>query len=66
MTVIPAHQLEASDLRRLGRDLCDQVRDDRQHPHAAVDRSLALHDEQLAEEDAAAIDAACAGEAVAS
>lgn len=64
MTVIPASRLQPSDLRMLG--LSDQVRDDREAHHQPIDRSLALHDEQLSDEDAAAIDAAIASEHVAS
>ncbi|MFA9478931.1 hypothetical protein ACERK3_11590 [Phycisphaerales bacterium AB-hyl4] len=66
MTVIPASRLQPSDLRRLGHDLCDQVRADHQACHHPVDRSLAVHGEQLSDEDLAALEAATISEHVAS
>ncbi|MFA9479833.1 hypothetical protein ACERK3_16235 [Phycisphaerales bacterium AB-hyl4] len=66
MTVIPASRLQPSDLRRLGCDLVDQVRDEHQVCHHPVDRSLAVHGEQLSDEDLAALDAATNSEHVAS
>ena len=61
MTIVPVHALERSDLRRLGRDLPAQVRRDRRAIREAINRSLALHHEQLSDEDALAIEQADPG-----
>ena len=56
MTIIPSHQLQRSDLRRLGRDLPALVRADRAERRSAVNRSLALHHEALDEDEARAFE----------
>ncbi len=52
MTIICSHHLQRSDLERLGCDLTAQVRRDRHEIRSAVNRSLALHHEQLSEHEA--------------
>lgn len=46
MSIIPANRLSASDLHHLGNNLGPAVRHDRDEL-AAVNRSLAIHDDQL-------------------
>jgi len=53
MTVIPASRLCPSDLAHLGNNVGPTVRRDREHV-AAVNRSLAIHDEQVEVDEQAA------------
>ena len=66
MSVIPATALQHSDLRLLGHNLFARVREDHHQVHDAVNRSLAVHDEQLSDEDERAIEAAMTSEYLAS
>ncbi len=49
MSVIPASRLSGSDLAVLGNNLLPAVRDERKQMLGAVNRSLAVHAEEVAQ-----------------
>lgn len=49
MSIVRPHQLQRSDLRRLGCDLPERIAIDSLERRSAVNRSLAIHGEALPE-----------------
>jgi hypothetical protein len=65
MTIIPVGRLTPHELKQLGNNTPAAVRADRRRDREAINRSLAIHDEQVGDDDPI-VEAAIGSEHVAS